>query len=104
MKNGYCFIEFEDGKEAEEAVKQADGTGLKKKILKHFKKEINGSRLKVEFSKTSKRERSPRRSQNRVIVENLDPRVSWQDLKDLMRREGDVLFTDVVNDRHETYG
>jgi RNA recognition motif-containing protein len=66
--------------------------------------EINGARLKVEFSKTSKRERSPRRSQNRVIVENLDPRVSWQDLKDLMRREGDVLFTDVVNNRHETYG
>jgi hypothetical protein len=29
MKNGYCFIEYEDGKEAEEAVKQADGTGKK---------------------------------------------------------------------------
>jgi len=34
-----------------------------------------------------------------VIVENLSSRVSWQDLKDLMRRSGEVTFADAHKDR-----
>lgn len=36
----------------------------------------------------------PRNTDFRVIVENLSSRVSWQDLKDLMRQAGEVTFAD----------
>jgi arginine/serine-rich splicing factor 4/5/6 len=36
----------------------------------------------------------PRNTDYRVIVENLSSRVSWQDLKDLMRQAGEVTFAD----------
>ncbi|OMH85999.1 Serine/arginine-rich splicing factor 4 [Zancudomyces culisetae] len=34
------------------------------------------------------------RTKYRILVENLSSSVSWQDLKDFMRRAGDVVFTD----------
>lgn len=36
----------------------------------------------------------PRNTDFRIIVENLSSRVSWQDLKDLMRQAGEVTFAD----------
>lgn len=39
-----------------------------------------------------------RRTDNRVIVKNLPPTGSWQDLKDHMREAGDVAFADVYKD------
>nr|XP_029505221.1 serine/arginine-rich splicing factor 5-like [Oncorhynchus nerka] len=36
----------------------------------------------------------PMRTENRLIVENLSSRVSWQDLKDFMRQAGEVTFAD----------
>lgn len=36
----------------------------------------------------------PRNTDYRIIVENLSSRVSWQDLKDLMRQAGEVTFAD----------
>ena len=41
----------------------------------------------------------PTRTNYRVIVENLSSRVSWQDLKDLMRRTADVCYANAHNDR-----
>ena len=41
----------------------------------------------------------PTRTNYRLIVENLSSRVSWQDLKDLMRRAGDVTYANAHNDR-----
>ena len=41
----------------------------------------------------------PTRTDYRLIVENLSSRVSWQDLKDLMRRAGDVTYANAHNDR-----
>lgn len=38
-----------------------------------------------------------RRTDYRIIVENLPPNTSWQDLKDLVRDAGTVLFTNVTN-------
>ncbi|CAB4008664.1 serine arginine-rich splicing factor 1A [Paramuricea clavata] len=40
----------------------------------------------------------PRGNGFRVLVKNLPPTGSWQDLKDHMREAGDVMFTDVFND------
>lgn len=41
----------------------------------------------------------PTRTDYRLIVENLSSRVSWQDLKDLMRRAGEVSYANAHNDR-----
>lgn len=39
-----------------------------------------------------------RRPENRVLVSNLPPSGSWQDLKDHMREAGDICFADVYKD------
>lgn len=36
----------------------------------------------------------PVRTEHRLIVENLSSRISWQDLKDMMRKVGEVTFVD----------
>ena len=37
---------------------------------------------------------STRRTENRLIVENLSTSVSWQDLKDFFRKVGEVTYTE----------
>ncbi|GAB2277444.1 Serine/arginine-rich splicing factor sr30 [Dionaea muscipula] len=97
---GFAFVEFEDERDAEDAVRGRDGY------------DFDGNRLRVEFShggrgySSSDRSRSSshrggisRRSEYRVLVTGLPSSASWQDLKDHMRRAGDVCFSDVYRDR-----
>ena len=71
---------------------------------------FNDTTVKVAYSKTTKEERRQKQSSYnkrrsyRVIVENIDPQASWQDLKDLMRKEGDVARADVIRSPNDTYG
>merc|ERR1719511_158251 len=66
-----------------------------------------GERVSVEHARQPPRDRSrdrgrygpPTRTDYRVIAENLSTRVSWQDLKDLMRKAGDVTYADAHKDR-----
>jgi len=106
VKTGYGFVEFEDHRDADDAVYEMDGTDLL------------GERVSVEVARGTRRERSrdgrrngssrapwldkygpPMRTKYRVIVENLSTRVSWQDLKDLMRRAGEVCYADAHKDK-----
>lgn len=99
----FAFVEFDDPRDAEDAVQARDGY------------DYDGYRLRVEFprgngpssfrgrngaSSSSSRGRGPpaRRSQYRVLVSGLPPSGSWQDLKDHMREAGDVCFADVYKD------
>ncbi|KAK3752737.1 hypothetical protein QZH41_018711, partial [Actinostola sp. cb2023] len=120
----FAFVEFEDPRDADDAVRAKDGY------------EFEGFRIRVEFPRGrsgggsgggggggggggrgdgggggrgdggggrgsfSSRGRGPppRRSDFRVRVSGLPPTGSWQDLKDHMREAGDVLFTDVFKD------
>uniref|UniRef100_A0A1B6KM70 RRM domain-containing protein n=1 Tax=Graphocephala atropunctata TaxID=36148 RepID=A0A1B6KM70_9HEMI len=100
----FAFVEFEDPRDAEDAVHARDGY------------DYDGYRLRVEFprgggpsgfrgsrggnSGNMGRGRGPpaRRSQYRVLVTGLPPSGSWQDLKDHMREAGDVCFADVYKD------
>ncbi|XP_055326686.1 serine/arginine-rich splicing factor 1B isoform X2 [Sitodiplosis mosellana] len=99
----FAFVEFEDSRDAEDAVKARDGY------------DYDGYRLRVEFprgggpgssyrsSRNNDRNRSNRgavtkRSQYRVLVSGLPPSGSWQDLKDHMREAGDVCFADTYKD------
>uniref|UniRef100_A0A803M375 RRM domain-containing protein n=1 Tax=Chenopodium quinoa TaxID=63459 RepID=A0A803M375_CHEQI len=59
---GYSFVEFEDPRDAQEAIRGRDGYNFD------------------------------------VIVRGLPPSASWQDLKDHMRKAGDVCFAQVFRD------
>ncbi|XP_022719444.1 serine/arginine-rich splicing factor SR30-like isoform X1 [Durio zibethinus] len=100
---GYAFVEFEDPRDAEDAIRGRDGYDL------------DGYRLRVELAHGGRRpsssvdrhssysgssSRGPsRRSDYRVLVTGLPSSASWQDLKDHMRKAGDVCFSQVFRDR-----
>ncbi|CAA6663428.1 unnamed protein product [Spirodela intermedia] len=106
---GYAFVEFEDARDAEVAIRGRDGYNF------------DGHRLRVEFahggrglsnsvdrrssynSSSSSRGVS-RRSDYRVLVTGLPSSASWQDLKDHMRRAGDVCFSQVFREGNGTTG
>lgn len=102
----YAFVEFEDPRDAEDAIRGRNGY------------EFEGRPLRVEAASGRRREGGdrrgqyddrdrrgsfdrggrggrgpPRRSDYRVYVSNLPTSASWQDLKDHMRDAGDVLYT-----------
>lgn len=106
----FAFIEFEDPRDADDAVYGRDGY------------DYDGYRLRVEFPRSGRgsgrggggggggsfgggigaprgRYGPPsRRSEYRVIVSGLPQSGSWQDLKDHMREAGDVCYADVFRD------
>ncbi|CAL9247045.1 unnamed protein product [Arabidopsis halleri] len=117
----YCFVEFEHSRDAEDAIKGRDGYNL------------DGCRLRVELAHGGRGQSSSdrrggygggggggyggggggggsarfgvsRHSEFRVIVRGLPSSASWQDLKDHMRKAGDVCFAEVTRDSDGTYG
>ncbi|XP_062181377.1 serine/arginine-rich-splicing factor SR34-like isoform X3 [Phragmites australis] len=104
---GFAFVEFEDPRDAEDAIYGRDGY------------DFDGNRLRVElahggrgpsfFDRSSSyssvgRRGAFRRSDYRVMVTGLPSSASWQDLKDHMRRAGDVCFSDVYREAGATIG
>ncbi|KAG0987441.1 hypothetical protein G6F28_010013 [Rhizopus arrhizus] len=94
LKTGFGFVEFADERDAKDVVYDFHG------------KSFLGERLIVEIAKGTRRhdERRPRgndrsRSHYRLIVENIAPGTNWQDLKDMMRKAGEVTFADISRDR-----
>ncbi|KAJ8312233.1 hypothetical protein KUTeg_009606 [Tegillarca granosa] len=112
----FAFVEFEDPRDAQDAVKDRDGYNY------------DGYTLRVEFPRGGGPGRGgggggggyhnrydgpggrgamrggmrggppSRRSEYRVLVSGLPPSGSWQDLKDHMREAGDVCYADVYKD------
>ncbi|KAH7725102.1 Sfrs5 protein [Aphelenchoides avenae] len=103
MKNGFGFVEFDDVRDAEDAVHDLNG------------RDLCGERVVVELSRRgprggggyggdrggrggppqyNSRYGPPVQTRYRLVVENLSTRCSWQDLKDLMRNAGEVTYAD----------
>lgn len=100
LKNGFGFVEFENSRDADDAVYDLNG------------KDLCGERVVLEFSHRAPRGRGmnrfgryqpprrvsrygpPQQTRYRLVVKNLSSRVSWQDLKDMMRTAGEVTYAD----------
>ncbi|XAR58442.1 hypothetical protein NMG60_11013831 [Bertholletia excelsa] len=107
---GYAFVEFEESRDADDAIRGRDGY------------DFDGHRLRVELAHGGRGHSSSidrysshssgrggrygvsRRTEYRVLVTGLPSSASWQDLKDHMRRAGDVCFSQVYRDGNGTKG
>ncbi|XP_026401986.1 serine/arginine-rich splicing factor SR34A [Papaver somniferum] len=111
---GFCFVEFEDSRDAEDAIRGRDGYNF------------DGCHLRVELAHGGRGHSSSfdrrggygsgggargggaaaasRRSEYRVVVRGLPASASWQDLKDHMRKAGDVCFAQVFRKGDGTMG
>ncbi|KAE8717483.1 Serine/arginine-rich splicing factor SR34A [Hibiscus syriacus] len=99
----YCFVEFDKSRDAEDAIRGRDGYNF------------DGCRLRVELAHGGRGQSSSdrrggskfgtsRHSEYRVIVRGLPSSASWQDLKDHMRKAGDVCFAEISRDSDGTFG
>lgn len=99
FKGNYGFVEFVDPRDARDCVRELDGS------------RFMGSRIGVEAAKGEPYGRGggdgggdrPRGGGGRfnrgprMLVKNLPPGTSWQDLKDLMKSVGDVKYANIEN-------
>ncbi|XP_048393648.2 serine/arginine-rich splicing factor 5-like [Stegostoma tigrinum] len=114
LKNGFGFVEFEDYRDADDAVYELNGKELcnERVTIEYARSRSRGgwhrsSRFPPRFSYRrsfgggEERGGRPVHTEYRIIVENLSSRVSWQDLKDVMRQAGEVTFVDAHRNKNE---
>jgi len=96
LKGNYGFAEFEDRRDAQDAVRDLDGkTWMGARVrVEHAKDSRDGRRGRDDRDGGRRRGNPPgRRTGYRLLVENLSSRTSWQDLKDFMRQAGEITYT-----------
>ncbi|KAJ6794292.1 serine/arginine-rich splicing factor SR30-like [Iris pallida] len=106
---GYAFVEFEDPYDAEDAIEGRDGYNfdghrLRVELAHGGRSQSSSSDRHNSYSSGGGRGGVSRRSDYRVFVTGLPSSASWQDLKDHMRRAGDVCFSQVFRENGGTTG
>jgi len=128
MKPGYCFVEFDDPRDADDAVYELNnrtlcgervnvehavgiprnrdhgggyggGGGGGGSYPREFRDSSGRPRPSYFHSRAIEKYGPPVRTKYRVIVENLSTRVSWQDLKDYLRQAGEITYADAHKHR-----
>ncbi|XP_061407510.1 serine/arginine-rich splicing factor 5 isoform X2 [Lethenteron reissneri] len=122
IKAGFGFVEFDDCRDADDAVSDLNGRELnnERMTVEHARApRARGDRMDTfvrrpsgppptyrprggggggggpsSSSASGGRYGPPSRTDHRLVVENLSSTVSWQDLKDYMRQAGEVTFAD----------
>ncbi|XP_054798004.1 serine/arginine-rich splicing factor SR34A isoform X1 [Prosopis cineraria] len=104
----YCFVEFDNARDAEDAIRGRDGynfDGCRLRVeLAHGGRGPSSSDRRGHGGSGGSRFGISRHSEYRVIVRGLPSSASWQDLKDHMRKAGDVCFAEVSRDSEGTFG
>ncbi|XP_042054125.1 serine/arginine-rich splicing factor SR30-like isoform X2 [Salvia splendens] len=99
----FAFVEFEDPRDADDAIRGRDGynfDGHRLRVeLAHGGRGLSSKDRISSYSNGSSRGGLSKHSDYRVSVTGLPYSASWQDLKDHMRRAGDVCFSEVYRDR-----
>ncbi|EEE54434.1 hypothetical protein OsJ_01505 [Oryza sativa Japonica Group] len=102
------FYKFEDPRDADDAICGRDGynfDGYRLRVeLAHGGRGQSYSYDRPRSYSSGRRGGVSRRSEYRVMVTGLPSSASWQDLKDHMRRAGDVCFSDVYREAGATVG
>lgn len=104
---GYAFVEFEDARDAEDAIYGRDGynfDGCRLRVELAHGRRGGSSSYDHHSSFSSGGGNVSRRSDYQVLVTGLPSSASWQDLKDHMRKAGDVCFSEVYHERRGTIG
>ncbi|KAI9096931.1 hypothetical protein DFS34DRAFT_128334 [Phlyctochytrium arcticum] len=94
--SGYAFVEFAKERDAERCVRRLDGERFDgyRLIVQPARSQKNGGRDQTAAPRGSK-------AAYRITVSNMPERTSWQDLKDLMRKAGEVVYTDINREQRE---
>ncbi|KAJ7311524.1 hypothetical protein DFH08DRAFT_897867 [Mycena albidolilacea] len=96
---GFGFVEFENAKDAEDAVNNFNGkTFMGQNIVVEFAKESRPRREPYDGDRNYGAPRSRRPPGIRLIVSGISRDTSWQDLKDFGREAGSVSFADIDRD------
>ncbi|KAJ7481177.1 hypothetical protein B0H11DRAFT_2157843 [Mycena galericulata] len=96
---GFGFVEFENAKDAEDAVTNFNGKSfMGQNIVVEFAKESRPRRDPYDGERSHGAPRSRRPPGIRLIVSGISRDTSWQDLKDFGREAGSVSFADIDRD------
>ena len=93
---GFAFIEFEDDRDARDAVKDMDGRYILDKRVRVEHSRRGGARGARAPESTSARG-PPLRTEFRIKITNLPDNLNWRDLKDFLRTIADPVYADVLS-------